>query len=86
MEEEKRGTNSEFINVDQRTPVLRLFEVEVSHSDLSKVSVMVFIKVGSVVVLSSSLLNSVVVECKKKREEEEMEEEKRSALRSPASL
>lgn len=49
-------THSKLVDVNHRAPEGSLVLVEVPHSDLSEVSVMVLIEVGPVVVLSSSLL------------------------------
>lgn len=53
-----RGTHGKLVAVDDGTPECGLVLVEVPHSDLSKVSVMVLVKVGPVVVLSSGQTTS----------------------------
>jgi hypothetical protein len=56
VSEESGGTY--LIEVDNRLPEMVCLLVKVSHSDLAKVSRMVFIHVGSVMMLSTSETSS----------------------------
>ena len=43
-----RHKTPQFVDIDDRAPVLVTREMEVSHTDFAKVTGMIFIKVGSV--------------------------------------
>jgi hypothetical protein len=49
----RNGEGGYLVEIDGRFPELGLHLVEVSHTDLSKVTGMVFVHVGSVVVLTT---------------------------------
>ena len=50
----KSGSISYLVEVDDRLPEMVSLQVEISHSDLSKVTWMVFVQVRSVVMLTTS--------------------------------